>query len=103
MTDKEINEAIAEVTEWKGHPFCTDMMGNPFPGWDEPPNYCNDLNSIYEVEQWMKVNRKLLDFFTYAAILKSLSDKKLGDDSYIHTSARQRAEAFLKTFRKWRD
>lgn len=102
MTDREINKAIAEITEWKPFPY-TDMEGNPFPGWNEPPNYCSNLNSIYEVEQWMKENRKLLDFFTYAAILKSLSDKKLGDDSYIHTSARQRAEAFLKTFRKWKD
>ena len=97
MTDKQVNKAIAEACEWKGHPFCTDMAGNPFPGWDEPPDYCNDLNRMHEAEKTLKLGLRN----TYDAELGLIAKR---DHCFIwETTARERAEAFLKTIGKWEE
>jgi hypothetical protein len=68
---------------------------------DHIPDYCNDLNAMHEAEKWMISNLRLLDFWQFAEELKRIVPANLGDDSYIHATARQRAEAFLKTIGKW--
>ena len=94
MTDKQINKAIAKACEWTGHPFCTDMAGNPFPGWDEPPDYCNDLNRMHEAEKvLLKMDNSQAYWYTYSNKLTTL----LGCTDLFHATARERAETFLKT------
>lgn len=105
MTDTEINQTIAEYIGYKPLPICTDMTGKPFDGWDEPPNYCGDLNAMHEAE-------KLLSKFDKGDYSYYLEDE-CGTDGWkimnsedkfaiINATAKQRAEAFLKII-KWKE
>jgi len=69
------------------------------------PDYCNDLNAMHEAE-------KTLDFEQAELFEDELCDvtfknnKRLENPppwrfSVCHATARQRAEAFLKTINKW--
>jgi hypothetical protein len=91
MRDEQINIAIAEACGWKEEEFgpswyqsCTKM-----------PDYCNDLNAMHEAE------KRLLSgyWMRYCECLNCL----LGKSVYasVHATARDRAEAFLKTIGKW--
>ena len=97
MTDEQINIAIAEACGWEGHPFCKDMMGNHFPGWDTPPDYCNDLNAMHEAEMIFTPASK---HWMYYALLADMCGSSF---KAIRATARQRAEAFLRTVGKWEE
>jgi hypothetical protein len=88
MKDKQINEAIATAC-----------------GWDHKPincggaDFCNDLNAMHEAEaslandpdQWWLFVEWLTDICVAGVAL------------CISATARQRAEAFLKTLGKWEE
>lgn len=104
MTDTEINQTIAEYIGYKPLPICTDMTGKPFDGWDEPPNYCGDLNKMHEAEKALRrtcepAPHMVSERLGYADILK----EQTGSAGAIFATARQRAEAFLKTIGKWKE
>ena len=110
MTDEQINAAIAEACGWTeihvkdfsemGVP-CFMTMGLPpkfihIENAQALPSYCNDLNAMHEAE-------KVLDTVQqgyYWDYLKDLTDE--GFDQ-LHATARQRAEAFLRTLGKWEE
>ena len=95
MNNKQINTTIAEAVGWEGHPFLKDMMGNHFPDWDTPPDYCNDLNAMHEAERTMGDTQLWVEYQSY------LSDA-MGHVGWVyHATAAERAEAFLKTIGKW--
>lgn len=120
MTDEEIDIAIAEHMGWKDLHKIPQIASlhhgwsgiNPETGHDEfIPQYCNDLNSMHEVEnelyadQCSEYARILTKIHPYFCILPSDADD-IHELHYqywflIHTTARQRAEAFLKTINKW--
>jgi hypothetical protein len=105
MTNEQINIAIFEIFGWKWEPEKNSFF-HPENGRLKPkyaPDYCNDLNAMHEAEKWMISNLRLLDFWQFAEELKRIVPANLGDDSYIHATARQRAEAFLKTIGKWKE
>lgn len=82
MTDEQINAAIAEACGWDHKP--TNCGG---------VNYCADLNAMHEAENILRGE----EWDTYVDLLA---------DTWIqvaHATARQRAEAFLKTLGKWED
>ena len=98
MTDEEINERITEVTGLWDHPYSSDTR--------RMMDFCNDLNAMHDVEQILKrmgpeYARWLLEIVSrdagpgifYAA----------GGFSHIKATARQRAEAFLRTLGKWEE
>lgn len=87
MTDEQINAAIAEACGWKGNLICRDMEGNLWP--IEPPNYCDDLNAMYEAENTI-LGTDL--FYHYCLHISG---------PLLRANARQRAEAFLRTLGKW--
>jgi len=116
MTNEEINRAVAESVGWKFIPCHDDGFGRATgerwldPDGDiglTPPDYCNDLSAIHEAEQQtfktredqMELGMTLLDVcapgepvtvvFAIAVI--------------VTATARQRAEAYLRTIGKWRD
>ena len=107
MSDQEINIAIAEACGWRqserniahwhhvSEPYSHILTG-------DLPNYCNDLNAMHEAENWMIANKSLMNFWKYADNLKRYFSN-LGDDGCIHATARQRAEAFLRTIGKWEE
>jgi hypothetical protein len=70
----------------------------------ELPDYLNDLNAMHEAEKILTDQQQA----TYAFLLHKNSTRiirdYLGRDfDCIHTTASQRAEAFLKTIDKWEE
>lgn len=95
MTDEKINIAIAEACGWKGNLIDRDMEGNLWPR--DIPSYCNDLNAMHVAEETLgdpAIRRE------YSSILGCLVKGYICLDA-IYATARQRAEAFLKTIGKW--
>lgn len=101
MTDAQINQAIAEACGWGWfQKICTGELLGKFVEEKGPlrsiPDYCDDLNAMHEAE-------KVLDTIEqghYWDHLKDLTDE--GFDQ-LHATARQRAEAFLRTLGKWEE
>ena len=97
MTDEQINAAIARECGW------TDIRDNVVgkaPGETANrvmflPNYCNDLNAMHEAEEALKGKQ----FVTYGIALSDIEGSLWG----IRATARQRAEAFLRTLGKWKE
>lgn len=100
MTDEQINQRIAEACGWKGNLICRDMEGNLWPS--EPPNYCDDLNAMHEAEKTLMQNGNWR-MGEYEARLFNSVEEVNNVSLYFHATARQRAEAFLRTLGKWEE
>jgi len=96
MTDEQINAAIAEACGWTNvHPANrsgkapgTDYTSN----YEHIPDYCNDLNAMHQAEGALSDG----DLWTMKYNLP------LQGDLEFRSTARQRAEAFLRTLDKWK-
>jgi len=106
MTNEQINIAIAEACGWNPPP---EAMGNMTHGggkffsseeWREAhiPNYGNDLNAIHEAEKILNKKQQNDYCFTLMDIQNSW-----GGFERLHATAKQRAEAFLRTLEKWEE
>lgn len=107
MTAEQINQRIAETCGWTEIKNCVWRHHKP---WGYPPlkagqggnafkmlpNYCNDLNAMHEAEK--VISKEQID--NYCDLLWP---KGYGWFYAIHTTARQRAEAFLRTLGKWEE
>ena len=97
MNNKQINTTIAEACGWDSDDIARGYTLCQFS--ENVPDYCNDLNAMHEAEK--KLTEKRLQ--TY---LDFLADAPR-DDVYqtwtgsVFATARQRAEAFLRTIGKW--
>jgi hypothetical protein len=80
MTDEQINAAIARALNADEH-------------WMIQKNYCADLNAMHEAE-------KVLSSTQQDEYWDCLIDEGV---DYLFATARQRAEAFLKTLGKWEE
>ncbi len=106
MTDEQINEVIApihgwdldpeEAHEWESRGSWVKSPRGQMKGRYEIPNYCTDLNAMHEAEM----------------TLPTLPDNRRSEFRWrlglicvqpIHATARQRAEAFLRTLGKWEE
>ena len=118
MTDQQINEAIAVACGWKYEPRQLKVANIPiedsFP-WINPqnercrgphvPNYCKDLNAMHEIEGSFDYNKQLL-FMSFLNSLVAATETEEDHDKMRflwHATARQRAEAFLRTISKWEE
>jgi len=96
MTDEQINAAIAEACGWRKEDgvymwtangidyTCPDL-------WD----WANDLNAMHEAEDTLVGQQ----FPAYAFVLNDIEGSLWG----MRATARQRAEAFLRTLGKWEE
>ncbi len=127
MTDQEINEAIALAlgspcieTECQYCLGCGETGGESDaevcfkcngsgvePPYYTGPNYCTDLNAMHEAEKTLHATN---DWRILRAYFKWISpeiheDWALDGDDWklCHATARQRAEAFLRTIGKWKE
>lgn len=129
MTDQEINIAIAELcgkrvcthgpdkweqegTDGDSELFCTACEG--YLRDLRCPKYCSDLNLMHESEE---LRIEPYDIRSYASNLASVvghfwfaqgkATIKFADDDWhyaiSHATARQRAEALLRTLDKWKE
>lgn len=122
MTDQEINTTIAEACGWKCPNGCIKSLeyccpdcgswdhgqcdGNENYNFSRPcshvPDYINDLNAMHEAELVLDDVQKR----NYAYELCSHGKHPFtGYELFIVATrtARQRAEAFLQTIRKWKE
>ncbi len=96
MTDDQINAAIAKSCGWKGNLICRDLNGDLWPS--DLPNYCNDLNAMHEAEKTLTgLNRHAF----CDMLLDTVADSPDHLWEVLTATARQRAEAFLRTLGKW--
>ncbi len=82
MTDEQINAAIAEAIHADEH-------------WMIEKDWCNDLNAMHEAEDTLVGQQ----FPAYAFVLNDIEGSLWG----MRATARQRAEAFLRTLGKWEE
>lgn len=88
MTDQQINWAITEAIGADPH-------------WKCAKDYCNDLNAMHEAEKTLKGYQQIHTYVWHLSNRKDWeTDFKLME---VHISARDRAEAFLRTLGKWEE
>lgn len=113
MTDEQINAAIAEACGWTeiqdsgvwhhhklwGYPpLKPGQGGNSF---QYLPDYCTDLNAMHEAEKilapksWNNFSDKWWDYHNNL--------QRVTEGRAIYATARQRAEAFLRTLGLWKE
>jgi hypothetical protein len=102
MTNKQINAAIAETCGWKskeetnGVPWLWQRTKSDYTieSSMEPPDYCNDLNAMHQAE-WSLTDDQLWRM--------ARNIERNDEQWYFRATARQRAEAFLRTLGKWEE
>jgi hypothetical protein len=109
MTDQEINKAIFDFifeseesqifrqSFYKDYEFRKPVQREL--NYIKDPSkidYCNDLNAMYEAERFL--TKEQIEVFC-----EHLLPKHHGVWWGIHTTAQQRAKAFLKTINKWKE
>ena len=112
MSEKEINIAIAEACGWTWHGEDSWPKNPSNFYWKKGrlnyqilPNYLNDLNAVREAEE-------LLDDDQWLEYMLNLQDVLQRDPNRgkwivcqdnMHSTAAQRAKAFVKTIGKWKE
>ena len=107
MTDEQINQRIAEACGWRwdqGYRW-KDSSGLSAFAWDIP-DYCTDLNAMHEAEKVLMQNNNWRIGEYEARLFNSVGEMNnvsswRGVRLCFHATARQRAEAFLRTLGKW--
>lgn len=97
MTDTEINIAIAEACGWTVQLSRLEMGLDVVRNRERRalPNYCGDLNAMHKAEKTLSET----NMFVMAHNIERLVSRH--GQHYFHATARQRAEAFLRTIGKW--
>ena len=108
MTNQEINKAIAEACGWHEEPEPEGSYnatawwhkGDRYPSNAMPvPDYCNDLNAMNEAENDAFPYPHYPLCGRYTNELESICERD--KTRRCSATARQRAEAFLRTIGKW--
>lgn len=107
MKDHEINQAIAESAGWiRREPDCWVHPQHGYLGGDNLgccPDYCNDLNVMHEVENRMTDDEHLrFRNALWLLIIRTTQFPHHVSRNVHSATARQRAEAYLRTIGKWR-
>ena len=102
MTDDQINAAIAEACGWKPKRQSKLTKAGHFKvSYENPPDYCTNLNAMHEAEKVLapkNSNNFAEKWWNYCKLVRVN-----GANEAIHATARQRAEAFLRTLGKWEE
>ena len=96
MTDQQINQAIAEACGITGKDKYGPLYKTP-DGWVvDCPQFSTDLNAMHEAETVLR-DKELL--FEYGMHISNSHHYEY----LLRATARQRAEAFLRTLGKWEE
>jgi len=104
MTDNEINQTIAEACGWTQVGECENggfrLRGFPpdkYEAHRKPiPKYTCDLNAMHDAEKVLTDDQRSIFYPRWLGGFMSRTGP-------IYATARQRAEAFLKTLGKWEE
>ena len=109
MTPEAQRIAIAEACGWR----CTASFKEVFFCWVRPdgmdhqtewlPDYLNDLNAMHEAEKVLTGVQKSIYISRLGDGIIRIGNVFVGGFDYLHATAAQRAEAFLRTLGKWED
>jgi len=102
MTDQEINRLIAEACPtvagvWSDGELRWNYKLRPVPTCFDP---VNDLNAMHEAWKTLSHEQKMR-FKTELSVIVCRFDNPVEETYYEGATARQRAQAFLRTFGKW--
>lgn len=102
MTNEQINEAIAKACEWRKEDGVYVWHGNGIDRtcwelWD----YCTDLNAMHEAEKTLNSWDNYVQYQAWLGYCGGNAIVQLHE--CITATARQRAEAFLRTLGKWEE
>jgi hypothetical protein len=104
MKPEQINIAIAKACGFKLQGWSHRQM----PYWTDPnghlssvPNYCDDLNAMHEAEGGMRSHDRPTYQHQLDKICATSKDPHCSCWDFIHATASQRAEAFLRTLGLW--
>jgi hypothetical protein len=100
MTPEQINIAIAEHYGFNLEDFRMEEGGINVAAL---PDYCNDLNSMHSAEMKLTNTDDYVRFSSYLYEIAQEHSKKTGIWCWLSSTARQRAEAFLKAVEKWEE
>lgn len=84
MTDEQINAAIAKI-----------HLSEKYPDGYWVRDYCANLNAMHEAESILTEDQLW--------VMARQIERNWEDQWYFRATARQRAEAFLRTLDKWED
>lgn len=96
MIDPKINKAIYEAL---GNPIGCSWCSDPECTYNRGPDYCNDLNAMHEAEKVLTDEQCV---FVRVHLRERLENYPASRYMW-HATARQRAEAFLRTLGKWEE
>jgi hypothetical protein len=98
MTDEQINAAIAEACGLKKPSRKVKLNDKGFfvTQHAKLPNYCTDLNAMHKAEAMLSN----ANMYVMEVQLKYVLSAR---EFYFHATARQRAEAFLRTLGLWKE
>ena len=104
MTDQEINQTIAAALGWSKLTKDPAMMVQytaqmPDGKWGMVPDYCNDLNAMHEAEMLCLRSGSAVE--RYRSQITTLQSRLVSVEMDLTATARQRAEAFLRTLNLW--
>lgn len=96
MNPEQQRIAIAEACGWKPAPRGRWKLNERVERFR--PDYLNDLNAMHEAEKDLILKQQML----YQSMIGKVTGNKCPAlFGQIHTTAAQRAEAFLKTLNLW--
>lgn len=114
ITDEEKRIKIAEACGWKlipadnvgaaarlfyGDVWWRDAENNTVASIDQLPDYLNDLNAMHEAEKVLKVEQHFTFQVELARVINTITYPL--NFALLHSTAAQRAEAFLRTLNLW--
>jgi len=110
MSDNQIRIAIAEACGWRPEDAKSGFRGSRDSDgrlWacESIPDYCNDLNAMHEAERTMLFSQRKKFVRELQKVIgrQFAPEAMVWPDACIHATARQRAEAFLRTIGKWEE
>lgn len=101
MTDKKINHAIAQACGIAKAYKHIVLYRTDADGWTyNCSDYCNDLNAMHEAER--HIPDDLWEWYISNLALVTKAEDSVQRE-FLCATARQRAEAFLRTLGKWEE
>jgi len=103
MTDEQINQSIAKACGICHVAKVVPMYKTP-QGWVlDCPDYCNDLNAMYEAEEQMDEFDWVFFMTELSTLVRLPKQAEVQIKQLVHSTARHRAEAFLRALNKWEE